>query len=247
MIDVSLIIPIWNEESNIQSLIEIISTSDIFECGINQVIFVENGSTDSSKELLRLYQNTYWWIDILELENNAGYGGGILEGIKSSKNDYVCYIPGDMQILPSAVSEALMLLQSCLENPTQFVIKGNRITRDDTLQTQFISKVFSKITSIFLHLDVRDVNGLPKLFNRRVILDQEINFETNFVFDAQILTLAKFFGCKVIEFPVHFYARREGVSSWGTKRLQTYAKIASQLVKLRFRYYVVKPFKTLKQ
>ena len=247
MIDVSLVIPIWNEEKNIQLLIETISTSDIFECGINQVIFVENGSTDSSRELLRLYQSRHWWIDILELESNAGYGGGILEGIRSSKNEFVCYIPGDLQILPGAVSKALKLLQSCPEDPAQLVIKGNRTTRDDTPQTKFISKVFSKITNIFLRLDVKDVNGLPKLFNRRVILDQEINFETNFVLDAQILTLAKFYGCEVIEFPVHFYARREGVSSWGTKRLQTYAKIASQLVKLRFRYYVLKPIKTLKQ
>lgn len=246
MIDVSLVIPIWNEEKNIKLLIETISASDIFESGINQVIFVENGSTDSSRELLRLYQSRYWWMDILELEKNAGYGGGILEGIKSSKNDFVCYIPGDLQILPGAVSKALKLLQSYPENPAQLMIKGNRITRDDTPQTKFISKVFSKITNICLRLDVKDVNGLPKLFNRKMILDQETNFETNFVFDAQILTLANFFGCEVMEFPVHFYARREGVSSWSSKRLQTYAKITSQLVKLKFRYYVHKPIKIIK-
>ena len=79
---VSLIIPIYNEEDSVEILVnEILSLEKEFSFLLP--IFVNNGSTDNTKKKLEALNNSQTF-KLLNLENNRGYGGGILEGLKSS-------------------------------------------------------------------------------------------------------------------------------------------------------------------
>jgi hypothetical protein len=54
-----------------------------------------------------------------------------------------------------------------------------------------------------------------------------------FVFDSQIISLARTHNWTIEEIPVTFHSRREGVSSWSKKRMQVYIQVLKQIIKLR--------------
>lgn len=229
----SLIIPLWNEGNNVTELIRIIADSELLQQGMNELILVNNGSSDNTGELVDEAANRYPWITSVHLNQNQNYGGGVYEGFKRARTDILCYIPGDLQVMPEDV---IKVYQAFCSNPalkSQLFVKGQRTIRHDPIQTQIISRIYTFLANIILDLHVNDVNGLPKMFHRNLVDLVPAERMKTFVFDSQILSLARMHNWVIEEIPVTFHSRREGVSSWSRKRLQTYVQVFRQMLKLR--------------
>ncbi len=230
----SLIIPLWNEGANVPELIRVIAESGLPQSGMQELILVNNGSSDQTGALVAEGAARYPWIVPVQLPQNHNYGGGVYEGFKHARSGILCYIPGDLQVMPDDV---VRVHQAFTAQPaskaSRLFVKGHRTVRHDPLQTQWVSRVYTVLANALLGLKVKDVNGLPKMFHRDLMDLVPAERMKTFVFDSQILSLARHHQWVIQEIPVTFHSRREGVSSWSRKRMQVYAQVLKQIVKLR--------------
>jgi NDP-sugar pyrophosphorylase family protein/quercetin dioxygenase-like cupin family protein len=235
-----VVIPLWNEEKNIDKLVEMIARSDLLNMGLKEVILVNNASIDRTGGLIEKWKEKYPWIKTLHLEKNQNYGGGIFEGMKISTAEALSFIPGDLQISASDLAKVWAAYLS--KSKKQSVLfKGMRTVRKDGISTKIVSRVYTFLSNRLLNLGVNDINGLPKVFNRKLLDSLPQEKMKTFVFDAQILYTAKLNGWDIVEVPVTFHARREGVSSWSGKRIKTYIESFKQLKRLKNLTYPTTP------
>ncbi len=243
----SLIIPLWNEGKNITELVDVIFKSGLPEQGMTELILVNNGSSDNTGELVNQVAKIYTWIKPVHLDENQNYGGGVYEGCKYAAAEVLCYIPGDLQVMPDDVIKVFKAFSTCDDNKHKLFVKGQRTIRHDPLQTQIVSHVYTLLGNLFLGLRVKDVNGLPKMFHRSLLDLVPAERMKTFVFDSQLISLARVNNWAIKEIPVTFHGRREGVSSWSKKRMKVYIQVFCQLLKLRtLRYFPGVPLERLK-
>jgi undecaprenyl-phosphate 4-deoxy-4-formamido-L-arabinose transferase len=229
----SLVVPLWNEEKNIGKLIDAIHKSQLNEMGMNELVLVNNGSSDNTGLIIEKYSKIYKWIVTLHLKDNLNYGGGVYEGLKLASSEILCYIPGDLQVMPKDVVSIYRSYLAKIKDSQKLLVKGNRVIRHDPFQTRLVSKIYTSLANFILGINVQDVNGLPKMFTSDLLnLLPEERMKT-FVFDSQLLFAARNNHWRIFEIPVTFHSRREGVSSWSRKRIATYCQIFFQLLQVR--------------
>ena len=231
----SIVIPLWNEEKNIDALVEMISKSPLILNGIAYIYLINNGSSDRTGELVKEYASRYSWVKSIQLGVNQNYGGGIQEGLKNATTEYLGFIPGDLQVNIQDVQKVWEFLESKVnetKNP-RILVKGNRTVRKDGFNTRFVSGVYTFLANLILGLHVKDINALPKIFHRDLLSLLPSEKVKTFVFDSQVLVAAHYNKWPIYEVPVVFHARREGISSWSGKRIQVYINSFKLLFKVR--------------
>ena len=119
----SIVIPCYNESKNIPLILsrfdEVIKRQDI------EVVLVNNGSTDTSKEVIEQLLSKYSFARPVYVPINKGYGFGILSGLKEAIGTYVGWTHADMQTDPYDVIKALEIIENESEAENIYV-KGNR-------------------------------------------------------------------------------------------------------------------------
>ena len=203
---ISVVIPCFNEEKNISELVKeiqkIISKKDI------EIILVNNGSSDMTKDILEKYTQTFSFIKVVNLEKNMGYGGGILEGLKNASGEILGWTHADLQTHPSDILKGLEFFEGKDKN---LYVKGRRYGRK-TLDRFFT--IMMSIFEIFLLKKILiDINAQPTLFHKDFLTDWE-DPPSDFSLDLYSYYLAKKKGYKIRRFPVYFGPRLHGHSTW---------------------------------
>jgi dolichol-phosphate mannosyltransferase len=230
----TLVIPLFNEEKNIEKLVGEINQSHLLQEGLGQVILVNNGSADRTGDLLRKLSADHPWIKPIYLQENVNYGGGIQHGLGLVATDFAGFIPGDLQISIDDLKKVWNEAKSkAIENGNKLLVKGNRVTRLDSWNTRFVSGVYTILGNSLLGLRISDVNGLPKVFHIDLFKLVKGELQKTFVWDAQLILTARSNNWKIIEVPVTFFARRAGVSSWSGKRFKVYFQTFRKMLYLR--------------
>ena len=154
----SLVIPCFNEANNLPSLME--KCKKVLENKDNEIILVDNGSTDNSESILKAYLDIYPNLKIVKIENNIGYGNGILKGLEAARGAFLGWTHADLQTNPEDVLKGLEFLK----NDHTFV-KGKRFGRPlfDRIFTVFMS-IFE---TILLGKILSDINAQPTIFSRK--------------------------------------------------------------------------------
>ncbi len=229
----ALIIPLYNESGNIERLqSEIINN---FEANEVQVLLINNGSTDSTANKIRdAVKKDQSLFKFLNLDRNHGYGGGVRHGFQGIKSDWVCWIPGDLQVKPAEVNHIWKYIKE--HNCRNTIVKGLRTSREDSLTNFIVSKIYTWFGNILLGLRIKDLNALPKFFPSDFIRSLPDKMESSFVFDAEMLYLAKLSGLGVIELPVGWYKRHSGLSSWSGRKFKVYWQTFLCLEAIRRKY-----------
>ena len=215
----SIVIPCFNEELNLPLLIkrcqEIHQKNNLLE-----FIFVNNGSTDNSKKILKKISNNY--IKVVNLKNNLGYGGGIVEGLKFAKNEIVGWTHADLQTDPNDLNKGIKLFE---KNQDKLIfVKGRRHGR--SLSENILTMGMSFFETLLFKKIMIDINAQPTLFNRE-LLKFINNFPNDFTIDLYVFYIALKKKYIVKRFKVNFLNRKYGVSSWNKGFLSAIKQILS--------------------
>jgi glycosyltransferase involved in cell wall biosynthesis len=208
----SIVVPCYNEAESLPTLVrrfgEVMQGRDDVE-----VIFVNNGSTDASAEVLsgELARTVGGWARSVDVSRNQGYGFGILAGLREARGAFVGWTHADSQYDPRICLEAYEAIQAA-PHPAECVVKGRRQGRPafDVIFTAGMSVVASAL----LGHRVSDVNAQPKLFHRDLLAELE-DAPHDFSLDLFLLVTARRLGYEIRTIPVHFGLREHGEAKGG--------------------------------
>ena len=202
----SLVIPCFNEGPNVPKLIK--RLNQVFNSNEFQVILVDNGSTDNTKELVNKLLEGNRLIRFLRIEKNLGYGYGILEGLKLAEGDYIGWTHADLQTDPSDALVALNLINHFEE---KVFLKGSRNGR--SIFDKFFTFSMSIFEFMILGRLMWDINAQPTIFSRD-LYETWKNPPIDFSLDLFAFYTAKLNGYSIRRFPVNFPKRIYGTSHW---------------------------------
>ena len=202
----SLVIPCYNEAPNLPLLLErckaLASTPGI------EVILVDNGSTDSSAEILTNLLPHYPGCRSIRVDTNQGYGYGILAGLKVAHGDTLGWTHADMQTDPQDALHAFELFKTYGPDT---LIKGLRNGRP--FVDVFFTLGMSIFESLLLSQPMRDINAQPTVFSR-TFFKSWTSPPHDFSLDLYAYYQAKKSEQSIHRFQVHFGDRAHGVSHW---------------------------------
>ena len=207
---VSVVVPCYNEEENIPTLVEAIKQVDTHGLDV-EFILVDNGSKDKTGELIDQYVNDT--IKKAVVVNNIGFGYGIQTGIKAATGDYIGWIHGDVQVHPTELNQFFKHLK---ENPSGgYFLKAHRTNRPkfDLLFTWGQGVVDSALLNTKLY----DISAFPVLYPRTVVQGTITDEMPNdFSIDLFAYWTAKKMGFEEIRYDVIGGERKGGKSSWNS-------------------------------
>jgi glycosyltransferase involved in cell wall biosynthesis len=203
-----IIIPCFNEEKNLKSLMEQCEHYAIKSDSIVRFVIVENGSTDGSREVINKFRQENSSIRFVILNKNMGYGGGILAGLLTSKADVLGWTHADLQTPLVDCISGIKLLESGYD-----FVKGVRKNRN--LIDKFFSVGMGFFESLLFRQNLREINAQPTIF-RRSFISEWVEAPKDFSLDLYALVLANKYELKIQRFPVSFFPRINGNSKWNT-------------------------------
>ena len=202
----SLVIPCYNEAANLPLLLErckeLAGRSDV------EVVLVDNGSTDSTAEVLQNLLPKYPGCRSIRVEKNQGYGFGIVSGLKAAKGEIIGWTHADMQTDPQ---DAILGLELFEKHGDDIFVKGRRYGRPFT--DIFFTVGMSVFETLLLARPMWDINAQPNMFSRR-FFESWADPPEDFSLDLYTYYQAQICGLKVHRFQVKFGERVHGVSHW---------------------------------
>lgn len=227
----SLIIPCYNEEGNIEKLVQ--KCKKIFKKNIFEVIIVENGSTDNSLDILKKNLKGIENFKILKVKKNKGIGYGIVQGLKSSNGEIIGWTHGDLQTDPSDVKKAFDLAKSIHGD---FLIKGKRLPKNRSALEIFFTLGFTFFESILFLKHFWEINAQPNVFTKQFFTKWK-NPPLDYNIDLYCYYKALQNRVLIKRFDVEFKKRFSGKSKWNKNIFVRFIFILKTIIyslKLRF-------------
>ena len=208
----SVILPCYNESSNIVGIISSIKSALQGRNDV-EIILVDNGSTDSTPQVMEqaLQGEHNKQFKTLRIEKNIGYGHGIMEGVRIASGEVIAWTHADLQTDPVDVLEAYKIFVDHPEYPN-CILKGRRVGRNP-LDTLFTGGM-SILSTLLLREHFSDVNAQPKMFHRN-FLEKLTESPKDFSLDLYLLYQARVQKYQILEHHVNFGKRLFGESKGG--------------------------------
>ena len=229
-LDLSIVIPIFNEEDNINELCSrLIKALDEVD-KTYEIIFVDDGSVDGSFDLLKRVASHNKKVKVIRFVRNFGQTAAMSAGINASKGDILISMDGDLQNDPADIKNLLVKLDEGYD-----VISGWRKNRQDKLSRKLASKIANQIISAVSGVHLHDYGCSLKAYKREIIKEIKLYGEMH-----RFIPIYAFWqGAEIAEIPVRHYARRFGKSKYGFGRT---IKVILDLITVKFMgSYVTKP------
>jgi len=168
-INISVVIPIYNEEGNIIPLIEELLPI-VDKIGGGEIIIVNDNSNDSSKDLvLNNKGSNKTKIKLLSHTVQSGQSAGLLTGIKFASNNLIVTLDGDGQNDPKDILSMLEVWKAS-EKDKELLVIGHRVNRKDTWSRRYASLLALKVRKFILKDSTPDSGCGIKIFSRNLFL-----------------------------------------------------------------------------
>ncbi len=221
--DLSIIIPVYNEEENITALFGQLRETLTGSERSYEIIAVDDGSSDGSFELLKELHGQDNHLQVIRFRRNFGQTAAFAAGFDHSRGAVVITMDADLQNDPADIP---LLLEKVDEGFD--VVSGWRVDRQDAFVTRRLPSMvanwlISKVTGVHLH----DYGCSLKAYRREVIKGVQLYGELHRFIPA----LSSWMGVSVTEIPVRHHARRFGKSKYGISRT---IRVLLDLLTVRF-------------
>ena len=206
-IDLSIVVPVYNEEDNLPLLWpEIRDVLDPTRLHY-EVIFVDDGSQDRSADLVREFRERDPRVRLVRLKTNAGETAATDAGFKAVRGQYVVVMDADLQNDPHDIPAMLAHLEQW------DAVTGWRVNRaaGDSWIRRLSSRIANRVRNALSHETVQDSGCTFRAFRRECLRDLVLYKGLH----RFIPTLLKMRGFRVLEVPVNHRSRRFGTSKYG--------------------------------
>ena len=204
--EISFVVPIFNEEENILLLVEKLELAVKGKYSEYEFILVDDGSTDKSKEILEKLSKDKKYLKPIFFKKNCGQSAALSAGFKYCSGDIVVSMDGDLQTNPKDISLLIPYLKE------YDMVNGMRATRQDGFYRKLASLVGNSFRNFITKDNIHDTGCPLKVFKREVVK----SFYLYKGMHRFLPTLAKINGFSVIEIAVPHYDRIYGKSKYTT-------------------------------
>jgi len=225
----SIVIPVYNEEKSIQELQRRID--DVFR-SINkerefEIIFVDDGSTDESREILKQLSSDKAHVKYIFLRKRSGKSFALSAGFLHAKGDMIVTMDGDLQDRPEEIPVLISKL-----NDGYDLVSGWKQKRKDNSIRVLGSWIFNKVVSVVGGVRLHDFNCGLKIYRKEVVKRISVYGQ----YHRFIPLLAHFIGFKIGEVHVKNDSRKFGRSRYATFRYEGFFDLLSILFVYKYRF-----------
>ena len=222
-INLSIIIPVLNEEENLQILYDQLTSSLARIKKSYELIFIDDGSTDRSFEILRCLAQIDLKVRAVRFRRNFGQTAAMSAGFDLARGEVIIPMDADLQNDPLDIERLLHKLDEGYD-----VVSGWRADRQDgfilrRLPSIFANSLIAKLTGVHLH----DFGCTLKAYRREVIENINLYGELH----RFIPVLAKLIGAEIAEIKVKHHPRIRGKSKYGLSRT---IRVILDLITIKF-------------
>jgi glycosyltransferase involved in cell wall biosynthesis len=222
-LDLSIVVPIFNEEENVGALHESV-VAGLSGSGLDyELILVDDGSTDGSYSLLKAIAGIDRRVKVIRFRRNFGQTAAMAAGFDAATGKVIVPMDGDLQNDPSDIPNLMERIHDGYD-----VVSGWRSERRDAfinrrLPSMIANSLISRLTSVKLH----DYGCTLKAYRREVLEGVNLYGEMHRFVPA----LASQVGAKVTEIPVKHRERLHGRSKYGISRTM---RVILDLITVKF-------------
>ncbi len=208
-IDISLVIPLYNEEESLRPLHEQVSQAlGAVGCSY-EIIFVDDGSTDGSFAVLEELHRADEHVRALQFRRNFGKSAALSAGFREAKGEIVITMDADLQDDPQEIPHFLAAIEQGYD-----LVSGWKFPRRDPWTKTLPSRLFNWTTRLLTRVNLHDLNCGFKAYRREVVEEISIYGELY----RYIPVLAHWQGFRVTEIKVRHHPRPFGRSKYGLSR-----------------------------
>ena len=209
--DVSIVVPLIDEEESLPELTGWIERVVKENQLSYEIILVDDGSTDSSWKVIECLQNKNHHIKGIKFQRNYGKSAALNEGFRAAKGEVVITMDADLQDSPDEIPG----LRDMIINDGYDIVSGWKKVRHDPISKTVPSRFFNWITSKVSKIPLHDFNCGLKAYRNKVVKNIEVYGEMH----RYIPVIAKWSGFKKIgEKVVEHRARKFGRTKFGLER-----------------------------
>ncbi len=230
--DLSLVIPVYNEVESLRPLMAEITAALDDEILDYEVIFIDDGSTDGSFELMETLHEEDPRVAIIRFRRNHGQTAAFAAGFDHAQGRYIVTLDADRQNDPADIPSLLVRI----EEGDCDVVNGWRKDRQDSLLTRKVpSRIANWLIATTSGVKLRDRGCSLRMFRQEVTQEIHLYGEMH----RFIPELCSFAGFRLAQVPVNHRARVAGVSKYGISR--TFRVIVDLFTILFLRRYGDRP------
>jgi glycosyltransferase involved in cell wall biosynthesis len=211
-LDISIIVPIFNEEESLPELMTWIDTVCTENKYTYEVIMIDDGSTDNSWATVQQLSTKYNTVKGIKFQRNYGKSPALNEGFKAASGKVVITMDADLQDSPDEIPD---LYRMIVQDGYDLVSGWKKVRYDNALTKNLPSKLYNAVNRRLSGIQLHDMNCGLKSYNRKVVKSIEVYGEMH----RFIPVLAKNAGFhKIGEKVVVHRKRKYGVSKFGWER-----------------------------
>jgi glycosyltransferase involved in cell wall biosynthesis len=205
-VNVSVIIPAYNEEDNIKPLVEMFDEVIKREGKDWEVVLVNDGSTDKTPERCREMSGKYRWLRVVGYPNNRGLTEALNTGFEASRGSILVFYPADLQYHAQDIPKMLTKI-----NRGADLVAG---WKQGKYKKRFVSYIYNKLCRILFGLNIHDMNSV-KAFKKEVAKSLSRRKDWH----RYLVVTAAESGYIIDEAKVRLYPRKHGKSKFGMGRI----------------------------
>lgn len=207
--DVSVIVPLLNEEESLRELYEQIVAA-LREMGKRyEIIFVDDGSSDASFAVLKELHARDQSVRVIRFRRNFGKSAALSVGFQEAVGEFVVTMDADLQDDPAEIPGLIEAMGDQFD-----LISGWKKKRFDPLSKTIPSRFFNFVTGKMTGIPIHDFNCGLKAYRREVVKEVNVYGELH----RYIPALAHWAGYRVGEKVVHHHPRKYGHTKFGLSR-----------------------------
>ena len=204
MLQLSVIVPAYNEETTIIHVLEQVHSQDLERVAL-EVIVVDDGSKDNTVNLLKARSELY--NQLIEMPRNSGKGAAVKAGLEVATGDYVLFQDADLEYSPD---EYKKLIYPIFQFDADVVMSSRFVAPEVTRVAYFWNKLGNRLITLFFNVlnntTFTDIYSCYILFRRR-LLNPEVLRTEGWEQHAEILSLIRKKASKLYEVPISYHGR----------------------------------------